>query len=959
MGVSNRLLLTAALAVAAAAPAQAGIASLTDRWAAGTTLKVCFLDGDAESRAYVARVASDWIVGTSLHLDFGPPPALRECAAAGEKSQVRIAFDPRGASWSYVGRKALEVPEGEPTMTLPGPDRALLGPHQILHEFGHAFGLMHEEEHPDWKCRAELNVEGMTKATGWTRDAIERNLQTVKRDDPRYLVSAVDPGSVMRLLLAPNLFQRADSPCIAPAATALSARDRELVQQIYPPRPKDVNASAPHQTVSIVLDGGMAVENYQALVAELRRNGALGVRQYVDTKGLSLGEILASEGLAPNAAVTKDFERFLCAENPHICSRPKGGAPVWSNQVAGTYTQQPQASCGARDLAKSVICLPNVRVESQRVLVEEKFDPSRTTVADLVVQKTRGCSGWDDACRRIVQRGNPDFPARFLDERLREGEVTELTVPARIYRVPVDVDESAGSAGIRSMVESFRQSRAKALRVAPGDIAVRVVEPVGNPRGQQAGPPELAPDSAAERVKPLRAMGYPLAEADKALLENIAAVGVAIWDTRVDVKHCEFQRQPPRVIQQMLAQQPPNDPEPQRSSRCSAPRPEGARFVARWDHGTGVAGILLAQGVAGNVIGVNPRAGLFSWELINGNQINANDSPFITLSEHDFDAKVVNISQTFERLGGATFLRYWLVGEEPVPGHPVRYRGVARTHIVVAAAGIETDGPEGQRGLRIDDVQQCRFVPACWSGLRQPNSIVSVVGLNADGATLLSGRLPGAPDEDRVLTNHGQAFDVSAVGEVVSTLHGDWVGSQKGSSFAAPYVTGLASLLIGKVQGAGLEVRMARIKERILATADRDTEVLRATSRFGRIHFARALDFEQDVVRLRLATACAPECTLRGAINRLTAVPITFRYAPRAGGVADLTIDFWRIRRLTADGDGTLSVVYDDGQGWLEVVDQAVPVNPDAPLTIGGRTIPLKSISDFTACSFSECDRRP
>ncbi|RYG36955.1 MAG: hypothetical protein EON93_04385, partial [Burkholderiales bacterium] len=889
---------------------------------------------------------------TSLRLDFGPLPELRECIA-GEKSQVRIAFDPGGASWSFVGTQALGVPDGQPTMTLPGPDRGLLGAHQILHEFGHTLGLKHEEEHPDWKCRTELNLDGLALSAGWTRAMVDHNLQSVKRDDPRYLVSAVDSSSVMRVLVRPELFVRADSPCVTAPATALSARDRELVQRIYPPRPRDVNAATPHQTVSIVLDGGMAVENYQALVIELRKQGVIGVRQYVDAKGLSLGEILVAERLAPNAAVTKDFERFLCAENPHICSRPKLGASAWSNRVAGTYTQQKETQCGARDLDKSVICLPNVRIESQRALIEEKFAPKLTTLADLVVQQTRGCDTWDDACRRIVQRSNPDLPARFIEQRLREGEVKEITVPARIYRVPVDVDESVGAAGIRSFVESFRQSRAKALGVTSGEIAVRVVEPLGNPQPQQAGSP--VDSLAVDRVKALRAMGYPLDDADRALLDQIAPVGVAVWDTRVDVKHCEFQRQPPRVIQQIFAQQQPSDPEPQRSTRCSAPRPDGTRFVTRWDHGTHVVGILLAQGVGGSVLGVNPRAGIFSWELISGDQINARDNPFITLSEHDFDAKVVNISQTYERMTGATFLRYWLVGEAPAPGR--KYRGVARTHIVVAAAGIG-DSADGPRGERIDSMQSCRFVPACWSGLREPNSIVSVVGLNADGATLLSG-IAGAGDEERVLSNHGQAFDVSAVGETVSTLHGDWVGLEKGSSFAVPYVTGLASLLIGKLQGTGLARGVARVKERILATADRDTEVLRTTSRFGRIHFARALDFEEDVVRLRSDTACPPDCILRGVINRLTAGSIAFKYPPRAGGIADLTVDFSRIRRLTADGDGTLSVVYDDGLGGLEVVDQAVPANPHTAITISGKAIPLKHIADFTACSFSECDRRP
>jgi hypothetical protein len=65
-----------------------------------------------------------------------------------------------------------------------------------------------------------------------------------------------------------------------------------------------------------------------------------------------------------------------------------------------------------------------------------------------------------------------------------------------------------------------------------------------------------------------------------------------------------------------------------------------------------------------------------------------------------------------------------------------------------------------------------------------------------------------------------------------------------------------------------------------------------------------------------------------------------------------------QIRRLVGDDSGVMSIVYDDA-GKLAIAENAAPVNPDTTITFNGNPVYLRSIADFVACSFSECDNRP
>lgn len=78
---------------------------------------------------------------------------------------IRIKFDPNLGSWSYVGRQCLQVPQDQATMNLAWIDKRTSKPDAnekgiILHEFGHALGLVHEHQSVAYGGKAALNEKG-------------------------------------------------------------------------------------------------------------------------------------------------------------------------------------------------------------------------------------------------------------------------------------------------------------------------------------------------------------------------------------------------------------------------------------------------------------------------------------------------------------------------------------------------------------------------------------------------------------------------------------------------------------------------------------------------------------------------------------------------------------------------------------------------------------------------------
>lgn len=191
-------------------------------WDVGATLRVSMTGGTPLVRGKVRQYAEAWTQHANIHFAFVDGPA-----------EIRVAFDP-GGSWSMVGRDAVWVPFNGVTMNYGWfTDTTSEGEFSrvILHEFGHALGLIHEHQSPAagiaWdreKVYAEFAKQG------WDRAMVEAQIFA------RYSVtqtnfSAFDPGSIMAYFIPASL--TLDGVAVT-GGTTLSATDIEWIKRWYP-----------------------------------------------------------------------------------------------------------------------------------------------------------------------------------------------------------------------------------------------------------------------------------------------------------------------------------------------------------------------------------------------------------------------------------------------------------------------------------------------------------------------------------------------------------------------------------------------------------------------------------------------------------------------------------------------------------------------------------------------------
>lgn len=196
------------------------------RWPIGSVVTVKFLEGDLKLRQRVREVAKKWLKITSniefVFVDAGP-------------AEIRIAFQQGNGSWSYLGRACQEVADEEPTMNFGwlAPESSDLEVQRVvLHEFGHALGLIHEHQNPKggirWRhdvVRAELS--GFPNY--WSDEIIEVNMfaQSAMSD---VTATQIDPKSIMMYMIPGTWTEDGFS---ADQNDDLSPQDIELVRSIY------------------------------------------------------------------------------------------------------------------------------------------------------------------------------------------------------------------------------------------------------------------------------------------------------------------------------------------------------------------------------------------------------------------------------------------------------------------------------------------------------------------------------------------------------------------------------------------------------------------------------------------------------------------------------------------------------------------------------------------------------
>jgi len=199
---------------------------MASKWPNGLTLRVRFLDGDPVVQAKVAHFAVEWSNYANITFNFNNDP----------DAEIRISFQYQG-SWSSVGTDALNVAANQPTMnygwlTPTTPDTEYQ--RVVVHEFGHALGLIHEHSSPaaggiHWnKPVVYRYYEG--PPNNWTPQQVDFNLfQTYAAAVTNY--TALDPTSIMMYPIPAGF--TTDGRVVG-WNTALSNTDKAFIAQMYP-----------------------------------------------------------------------------------------------------------------------------------------------------------------------------------------------------------------------------------------------------------------------------------------------------------------------------------------------------------------------------------------------------------------------------------------------------------------------------------------------------------------------------------------------------------------------------------------------------------------------------------------------------------------------------------------------------------------------------------------------------
>jgi serralysin len=198
------------------------------QWVQGEVIRVKFTEGDDALRDRVRAVADRWTAPGMAQLTL-------EWVDDDADADVRVAFVEGDGSWSYLGTQCRDIPADQPTMNYGWIDadsdeeevRRV-----VLHEFGHAMGLIHEHQNPqggiDWNEPAV--IAALSKPpNSWTPEQIRHNVLD------HYAADAVTATDVDRLsiMMYPIPLAWTNDGFSADLNDDLSETDIEFIRSVY------------------------------------------------------------------------------------------------------------------------------------------------------------------------------------------------------------------------------------------------------------------------------------------------------------------------------------------------------------------------------------------------------------------------------------------------------------------------------------------------------------------------------------------------------------------------------------------------------------------------------------------------------------------------------------------------------------------------------------------------------
>lgn len=207
-----------------------GAAITSKLWSPGQVITVSFYEGASDYvRERVIKYAKQWEEYANIKLNF-----------VENGGALRISFKQGAGSYSYVGTDALYIPYISffPLETMNfgwfddnTPEEEFS--RTVIHEFGHALGLIHEQQHPevdlDWD--REFVYEYYSGAPNyWSRDQVDVNLlNTYSTAETTY--NDYDQYSIMHYPILGRMINQVQN---TPNNSELSDGDKELAGILYP-----------------------------------------------------------------------------------------------------------------------------------------------------------------------------------------------------------------------------------------------------------------------------------------------------------------------------------------------------------------------------------------------------------------------------------------------------------------------------------------------------------------------------------------------------------------------------------------------------------------------------------------------------------------------------------------------------------------------------------------------------
>lgn len=193
-------------------------------WNNGSTLKVRFLTGSPSMQEKVKSYAKEWEQYANIKFDF---------VDFGD-ADIRVNLDNKGGHNSLIGQLASGIAQDVKTMNFDTTDFATYDAmhRTVLHEFGHAIGLLHEHYSPlagiPWN--KELVYKELAQSQGWDKMTVDVNL--FQEYNLTYTHgTSYDKTSIMHY---PVLARWTTNGYAVPWNNQLSAGDKAMIAALYP-----------------------------------------------------------------------------------------------------------------------------------------------------------------------------------------------------------------------------------------------------------------------------------------------------------------------------------------------------------------------------------------------------------------------------------------------------------------------------------------------------------------------------------------------------------------------------------------------------------------------------------------------------------------------------------------------------------------------------------------------------